>query len=172
MNKKRVIVIDDNLAELRLTEEAFSMCHFDDIAEILTVSDGTAAIELFQQFKDWDLNIDLVLTDLNMPAKTGIDVVNYLVQNNYCKTYKIINSNSNRMDDIYRCFEAGADAFFSKPLIFDEFVSVINDIKGLFNLSFNAPEQTNHRSELIFNPKKKRDREAFLMAHLRCCGEL
>ncbi|MDC9725709.1 MAG: response regulator [Gammaproteobacteria bacterium] len=94
--------------------------------ELQNVSNG---LELLQSIKD--RRPDLVLMELNMPVMTGSEA---------CKTIKamegyydlpiIICSSSTSEDDIEKGFEAGADAYITKPFIEYELMKAIEHYLG------------------------------------------
>ncbi len=63
----KVLVVDDSATMRKIIIRALGAVGIDDAAQ---AGDGAEAFELFQQE-----SFDLVLTDWNMPNKSGIDLV-------------------------------------------------------------------------------------------------
>lgn len=103
--KKILIVEDDNLTinilEFILKKEGYT----------LTVAkDGSEAIEKIAAFLP-----DLVITDVMMPFKSGLEVTNF-VKENYKKTPVIILSALGEEENtVANGFKLGADDFIAKP---------------------------------------------------------
>lgn len=65
----RVMVVDDERAVLKLLE---SMLHEMGVAQVCTAKSGAEALELFRSAST---GINLVICDWNMPAMTGIELL-------------------------------------------------------------------------------------------------
>ncbi|MBM6550101.1 diguanylate cyclase [Marinomonas ostreistagni] len=85
--------------------------------EVIDVADGQALIDTFQSHSEV---IDLVVADLNMPVKSGLDAISEIraIQGDYESDWVpiIILSGSVSDDDVERCIEAGADDYLIKPI--------------------------------------------------------
>ncbi len=107
---KRIVVVDDSRAILRFYCEVASGAGFD----VVSVSDGQQALDYFQQ-EDAE-TIDLLLTDMNMPNKDGIELVEAVRQIAYFRDLPILmattESDSSQRDVALR---AGVSEFISKP---------------------------------------------------------
>ena len=84
---------------------------------VYEVSNG---IELVQHFYEHSEEFDILVVDLNMPGKSGIEAVTEIRkhQGSYAANWIpiIFLSGSDAEDDILKCIEAGADAYLSKPI--------------------------------------------------------
>lgn len=85
--------------------------------QVAEVNDGNELVKyFFNHFADFDL----LVVDLNMPNKTGVEAVNEIrtFQGGYDANWVpiIILSGSESDEDILRCIEAGADAYLIKPI--------------------------------------------------------
>lgn len=85
--------------------------------QISEVSDGEELVKYFSENSD---DFDLLVVDLNMPRKTGVEAVNEIrtFQGSYDANWVpiIILSGSESDDDIFRSIEAGADDYLVKPI--------------------------------------------------------
>jgi CheY-like chemotaxis protein len=66
MTMKRILLVDDNDAFRRLLGRTLELAGY----EIQTAAEGSAALKLFQQQL-----FDLVITDLIMPGKEGLETI-------------------------------------------------------------------------------------------------
>lgn len=85
--------------------------------QVSEVNDGE---ELVRYFFEHSADFDVLVVDLNMPNKMGVDAVNEIraFQGGYDANWVpiIILSGSESDEDILRCIEAGADAYLIKPI--------------------------------------------------------
>ena len=85
MNNIKVLVVDDNVELVNMVKEYFS-----DHAKInvcLEAYDGQQALKLI---KDCQSDYDVVIMDLVMPKKDGLDVLEEMKKNNINKSYNFI----------------------------------------------------------------------------------
>ena len=84
--------------------------------------DGAEAVELFPQ-----LHPDLLLLDLAMPKKDGLDVVKEIIaQNPSAKIILITASDDQKI--IQQCIDSGAISYISKPFDFNNVLKAISNI--------------------------------------------
>ncbi len=123
--EKKVILVEDNLADVELTRLAFKK--LDMPLEVVHVYDGYKLMELLRK-----LNLEeiaLIMLDLNMPSLGGLDVLKMMNNDpEYCKLPVIVFSTSCNEDDVYACYENGANAYVSKPFDINEFHKTIEAI--------------------------------------------
>lgn len=81
-------------------------------AEIITASDGKQAMEILEEF-----SIDLVLTDISMPAPSGIELCRHIKSVSELHDIPVVVVTA-RADQtmLERAFEAGAHDFLTKPV--------------------------------------------------------
>ncbi len=120
MNKGQVIlIVDDNLnfvdRMIGLLEEETNVSH-----TVVATDFEEAKIQL-------DLEKpDVVLLDINLPGKNGIDILKYIREKNYkCEVVMI----TNHFDEYYRqqCFELGAKHFIDKSNDFGKVPALIRE---------------------------------------------
>ncbi|TAE60585.1 MAG: response regulator [Nostocales cyanobacterium] len=71
----------------------------------------------------------LILLDLNMPRKHGLDVLKEIKTNpNFRRIPVIIFTNSNASEDIYNTYDLGANSFITKPSNFTSLVQIMKTI--------------------------------------------
>jgi two-component system chemotaxis response regulator CheY len=117
-----LLIVDDNKKYtdrlINLLEEAGS------IKTIIVANDYTEAVKLIAKEKP-----TIVLLDINMPGKSGIEVLRYIKGEGwFCKVIMV----SNHSNDSYRklCLEAGADYFLDKSCDFGTIPSLIEEISN------------------------------------------
>lgn len=124
MKKQEVIlIVDDNLnfvdRMIVLLKEA------GNTSDIHIASDYNEARRMFAEVAP-----DIVLLDINLPGKNGIDLLRFIRKNDAnCEVIMI----TNHADDYYRdqCYELGAKHFLDKSSDFAEVPGLIRDRRSV-----------------------------------------
>jgi CheY-like chemotaxis protein len=125
-----VLLVDDSATDAYLMATVFERTSFDQPLRFVT--SGEEAIAYLQgegRYRDraeFPLPV-VVLLDLNMPRKNGLEVLAWIRrQAGISRTCVYILSASNRREDIERAFALGANAYLVKP-------GTLNDLTHLAN---------------------------------------
>jgi CheY-like chemotaxis protein len=115
-----ILLVEDNMADSILAKKAF------DIISIpcnLTIAEsGDEAIKILRGKNAHDL----VLLDLNLPGKSGIDVLRELrIDTQLSRIPVIVLTTSRAEKDVTACYELLANSYVIKPLDFTKFVSFV-----------------------------------------------
>lgn len=116
MEKTRLLVIDDNENLVNMIKEYFGQTPNIDV--VLEARDGNEGITLIERSKE---DFDMILLDLVMPNKDGLDVLEYLSKNRIDKKVIVLSSYNNQ-DIIRKVATLGANYFMLKPF-------ELNDLK-------------------------------------------
>ena len=126
MKEKRVLLIEDDPDHAELIIDELNTGDIN--TEIILKKDGQDAIDYFQR-TDIDssvrveLEIDLIISDLNMPKVHGMDVLKFLKNNSrYSSIPVIIFSTSSDPETIKKAYENGVNGYITKPISYDDFV--------------------------------------------------
>ena len=123
MNRKKILIVDDNEVILRTLSMKLKASEF----EVLTAPDGSEAVSAVRKQKP-----DLILLDIGFPPEVagvawdGFLIIQWLRRLEEAKNTPIIVitvSEAAKFKD--RALEAGAMAFFQKPINNDELVATI-----------------------------------------------
>ena len=130
---KKLIIADDDHDDQILLKEALEDFEFPPLTEM--VSDGCQLTDALEN----ELLPDLILVDLNMPNKNGIECLLEIRSNNkYEKLPIIVLSTSKDPHDIEACFNSGATLFYSKPYTFKELKTLVHSILSInWNVFFD-----------------------------------
>lgn len=95
--------------------------------------DGEQALRFFDSVGNDDLLCpDLVVLDINLPKKSGADVLAYMRQNRKCAgALVIVVSTSHSERDREQMKMLGADRYFKKPSQYDDFMKLGDVVKDL-----------------------------------------
>jgi len=110
----KILVCDDDSAVVSMVRFKLSR---EELGEILTATDGREAIALLKSQE-----FDLVMTDINMPFHSGLEITTFLRQELKRKTPILILSAEGLEDTVLQAFELGADDFVAKPFSLAELV--------------------------------------------------
>ncbi len=123
--KPFVLVIEDNIGDVLLVEEALREHRID--CDLTVVTDGEEAMSLFQTI-DGDpatASPTLVLLDLNLPKRSGHEILDRIRRSARCPTMPVvIVTSSQAPSDLAQMNRLGATAYFHKPVSFDEFMKL------------------------------------------------
>lgn len=106
----RVLVADDSSTMRKIILRALAAVGADDVAE---AADGTEAISLFKPG-----TFDLVLTDWNMPGKSGLEVVQAIRAQDAAVRIMMVTTEAER-DRVMQAIAAGVTDYLIKPFTAD-----------------------------------------------------
>ena len=126
----RVLLVEDNEADVRLTREALREA--GENVRLSAVADGDLALAYLRREGGYAdvAPPDLVLLDLNLPRKNGLEVLEEMRADERlaCVPVIVLTSSAARQD-VEACYARGANAFVVKPLELDEFMDLIAAIR-------------------------------------------
>jgi len=125
-----ILLVDDNPADIRLTQEAFKEVTIRSTLHI--VRDGAEALSFLQRTDRFSAapRPDLILLDLNLPKKDGREVLAELKNAPAFKSIPIvILTTSSAEEDIRHTYNHHANCYITKPADLDEFIDVVKQIE-------------------------------------------
>lgn len=128
-----ILLIEDNLADIRLTQEIFKDCKICNNLHV--AKDGIEALEFLRRqgpFKNAPVP-DLILLDLNLPKKDGRELLQEIKQDEGLKKIPVIVlTTSEAEQDILRSYNLGANCYITKPIDLDQFIKVVQTIEDFW----------------------------------------
>lgn len=129
---KPIVLVEDNPLDLELTLRAFKVCGLTNPVEV--ARDGQEVLNVIARLIVENNAPSLVLLDLNMPKKTGLEVLAELKRNpQYQHIPVIMLTSSNAQSDITRAYELGINAYVVKPVDYDRFMDLLRAINTFWN---------------------------------------
>ncbi len=131
-----ILLVEDNPVDVRMTQEAFKDYRVANNVHVVT--DGEAAMDfIYQRGAYTDApRPDLVLLDLNLPKKDGRQILEEIKADNNLRAIPVIILTTSALDkDIMGSYCHNANAFITKPIELDDFVTMMRSI-GDFWLTF------------------------------------
>jgi CheY-like chemotaxis protein len=128
-----VLLIEDDPGDELITREAFE---HNKIANTLHVAhDGKEGLDyLFQRGSFSDaIRPDLILLDLNLPKYNGVQVLEAIKSDaDLCHIPVVVLTTSSAEEDILRSYKLHANAYVTKPVDLDQFLSAVRQIDHFF----------------------------------------
>lgn len=124
----QLLLVEDNLGDIYLLKESFSITGSE--INIIEARDGITAFGLLFPEKEEDrIEPDLVMLDLNVPARSGKEIIKKIRENESTRDLQIViwTSAENPEDKEY-CRQYGVEEFFIKPQGFDELCELAEKI--------------------------------------------
>ena len=128
-----VLLVEDDPGDVMLVREAFAA---DKVGNTLSVvSDGVEAMRFVRGEGEYAgvERPDLVLLDLNLPRKSGAEVLAEIKSDPQLSTIPVVVlTTSQAEEDVLRSYEMHANAYVTKPVDFDRFGEIVRQIDEFF----------------------------------------
>ncbi|WP_209330284.1 response regulator [Lunatimonas salinarum] len=129
MRRTHILLVEDNEGDILLTREALEEANFEHILSV--VKDGKDAIQFLLQVDPFEgvKRPDLVLLDINLPKKSGHEVLQFIKSTEEIKHIPVImltTSSSNA--DILKAYKSHANCFITKPVDVEDFMNTVSMI--------------------------------------------
>lgn len=129
----QVLLVEDNPADVDLAREALEMSKLR--LHVSVAKDGVDALEFLNRrgpYADAP-RPDLILLDLNLPRKSGRELLAEIKRDSALKRIPIvILSSSEAEKDVLQSYNLGANCYVTKPVDFRVFQSVVQGIEGFW----------------------------------------
>lgn len=132
-NALSVLLVEDDPGDVLLVQEAFADSKAQDTLSV--VSDGVQALAFVRGEGDYAgaPRPDLVLLDLNLPRKNGREVLAEIKGDGDLATIPVVVLTTSEADeDILRSYELHANAYVTKPVELDRFITTVRQIDEFF----------------------------------------
>jgi len=115
-DKNKILAVDDNSINLAVMEELLG-----DQYNLITVSTGTDALRVAEEFQP-----DLILLDIMLDGVNGYEICQQVRQSSSLKHTKIIMVTAKAMEsERLKGYQAGADDYLTKPFDGEELISKV-----------------------------------------------
>ncbi len=137
-----ILLVEDNEGDIRLTQEAFR--HSQVGNHLNVVRDGVEAIAFLKREDPYANAVrpDIILLDLNLPKRNGIEVLAEIKQDDQLKRIPVIVLTSSQAEpDILSSYDLHANCFISKPIDLDRFLRVVQSIEDFWLTIVKLPPE-------------------------------
>ncbi|RKS79725.1 response regulator receiver domain-containing protein [Actinomadura pelletieri DSM 43383] len=128
-----VLLVEDDPGDVLMTVEAFEHNKVSNILHV--VNDGEQAMAFLRREGAYAdvARPDLMLLDLNLPRKSGMEVLAEVKADDDLRRIPVVILTTSEADeDILRSYNLHANAYVTKPVDFDRFISVVRRIDDFF----------------------------------------
>jgi CheY-like chemotaxis protein len=128
-----VLLVEDDEGDVLLTREAFEFYKIRNTLHVVT--DGEQALQFLRRTGPFAgaPRPGLILLDVNLPRLSGLEVLAEMKQDPELLTIPVVMlTTSQAEEDILRSYKLHANAYVSKPVDFEGFITAIRQIDDFF----------------------------------------
>ncbi|MBI4183222.1 MAG: response regulator [Proteobacteria bacterium] len=125
-----ILLAEDSESDIDLLKEVMEESKI--LNDLHVVTDGVAAMEFLRRrgrYRDAP-DVDVVLLDLNMPKKSGIEVLKEVKDDKSLRSIPVVVLTSSKAEeDILKSYQLHANCYVTKPLDVDQFAKIVKAIE-------------------------------------------
>ena len=128
-----ILLVEDNPGDARLTREALRDTKVHNRLNVAT--DGVEALAYLRRQGKYAhaARPDLILLDLNLPRKDGREVLAEIKADDDLRSIPVVVLTTSRAEqDIVRSYNLHANAYVTKPVDLDQFITVVKSIEDFW----------------------------------------
>ena len=137
-----ILLVEDDPGDVMMTQEAFADHKVAN--QLHVVTDGAEAMSFMRredQYAD-SPRPDLVLLDLNLPKMDGREVLQAIKSDpDLASIPVVVLTTSEAEEDVLRSYSLHANAYVTKPVDFERFISVVREIDDFFVTVVRLPSR-------------------------------
>jgi CheY-like chemotaxis protein len=129
----RLLLVEDGPGDVRLTIEALKEGGGFD--HLTVVDDGEKAVAFLRRLGRYAdaARPDLILLDLNLPRKGGLEVLAEIKEDPGLKHIPVVVLTTSQAEqDVLRTYQLHANCYIVKPVDLDQFMAVVQAIKSFW----------------------------------------
>jgi len=137
-----ILLVEDNPGDVRLAVEALKEAKVHN--RLSTVADGEAALSFLKRKPPHTdaPRPDLILLDLNLPRKSGREVLAEIKADPDLKRIPVvILTTSQAEEDIVKAYNHSANCYITKPVDLDQFIKVVRSIEEFWLTIVKLPRR-------------------------------
>jgi chemotaxis family two-component system response regulator Rcp1 len=138
-----VLLVEDDPGDVLIAQEALRASKLQ--SRLNVVPDGNAAMAYLRRqngYSDAE-RPDLILLDLNLPGKSGHEVLAEVkADESLRKIPVVVLTTSGAIEDVALSYDLHANVFVTKPVDFDHFTQVVKQIDDFFLTVVQLPPST------------------------------
>lgn len=126
--ERHILLVEDNPGDVRLTQEILKNSPFK--SKLSVIDNGDDAIKYLLSAKARKQLPHLIILDLNLPRKNGIEVLQTIKKEPVLMLVPVVVlTSSDAEKDIYQSYNSKANSYITKPVDFDEYFKVVANIE-------------------------------------------
>jgi CheY-like chemotaxis protein len=138
-----ILLVEDSPSDTDLTVEALREAKVRNHLSI--VEDGVQALEFLRRQGKFGgaPRPDLILLDLNLPRMDGRAVLAEIKSDDRLKTIPVVVLTTSRAEqDVLQAYKHHANCYITKPVDFEQFLSVVHSIESFWLMLVTLPSPT------------------------------
>lgn len=136
-----ILLVEDNPGDVRLTQEVLKEAKVKN--DLHVVYDGVEALAFLRRegkYKDMP-KPDIILLDLNLPKKTGHEVLSEIKSDDNLKRIPVVVLTvSKDEEDVIKSYNLYANCFITKPVDLNQFLNVVKAIEDFWLTIVKLPQ--------------------------------
>ncbi len=144
-----ILLAEDNATDALMVQRAFRKAHL--LNPVQVVDDGDKAVAYlsgqgpYADREKYPLPV-LLLLDLKLPRRSGLEVLEWLRQQEGLKRLPVVVlTSSKESSDVNRAYDLGANSYLVKPVDFDPLLEMVKTL-GLYWVLMNEKPETDRTS--------------------------
>lgn len=137
-----VLMVEDDPGDVELTREGLKDSKVD--VSLYVVEDGERAMRFLRGEAGYagSPRPDIILLDLNMPRKNGIETLHEIKADPDLKAIPVVILTSSEAEaDINRSYIEGANSYLVKPIGFESFTRLVREIEQFWFTIVKLPKK-------------------------------
>lgn len=123
-----ILLVEDNPVDVDLTLRAFKRRKLAN--EVLVARDGEEALAWIPRWEAGEVRPAVILLDLKMPRVDGLSVLRALKAHPLLHCIPVVILTTSKEDkDVMAAYELGANSYIVKPVEFEKFMDVVQQIE-------------------------------------------
>ena len=125
-----ILLVEDNPGDVRLIREALEAGRLANRMHV--VEDGAEAMAFLKREGEYAdaPRPGLILLDLRLPKKDGLEVLGEIRTNGDLKTIPVVMlTTSDAEIDVVRSYELNVNAYVTKPVDLDQFINIVRSVE-------------------------------------------
>jgi two-component system response regulator len=136
-----ILLVEDNLADVRLIREAFHQSQFP--TELVVVNDGVEALAYLNREAQYRAvpPPDFIILDLNLPKKDGREVLGEIKKHQEWRLIPVLVFTTSQAEEDIRCvYKLHGNCYIQKPLYFDQFLEIVKAMEDFWFAIVKLPQ--------------------------------
>ncbi len=144
----RILLVEDNPGDVRLTKEALKDSYIQTRLHVVT--DGVEAIDFLRRHGRFENapTPDLILLDLNLPRRSGREVLVDVKSDPQLRRIPVmILSTSQAESDVQFSYDNHANCYIRKPMEFESFFEIVRAIEQFWCSVVSLPARERYSAD-------------------------
>jgi len=144
INPVEILLVEDSPADVLITREAFEQARLVNTLHV--VEDGVQALAFLHQEGKYASSPrpDLILLDLNLPRKNGVEVLEEIKSDPKIRIIPVvILTTSHAEQDVLSSYNMHANCYIVKPVGFENFLKAVPSIEDFWFSLVTLPDEVN-----------------------------